>query len=207
MEPEIPQEGFYVDVGAYHPVRFSNTYYFYKRGWRGLNIDARPGLRRPFLKARPRDLFVESGVSDERGELTYHMFNEPALNGFDPDLSAERDGALSFREIGRRSVPVAPLVDLLDRHLPAGRSIDFLSIDVEGFDDRVVRSNDWTRHRPRWVLVEVVGKTLTSALASPTVAHLESAGYAAVARAASTMIFRAGEDAGGIAFPLEHDRA
>ena len=32
--------GFYVDVGAHHPTRFSNTYLLYLRGWRGINIDA-----------------------------------------------------------------------------------------------------------------------------------------------------------------------
>ncbi len=46
--------GFYVDVGAYHPQRFSNTNHFYLAGWRGINIDAMPGSMEPFHQFRPR---------------------------------------------------------------------------------------------------------------------------------------------------------
>ena len=52
--------GFYVDVGAHHPKRFSNTYRLYCRGWRGLNIDANPGSMTLFQKLRPRDINVEA---------------------------------------------------------------------------------------------------------------------------------------------------
>jgi len=48
--------GFYVDVGAHHPTRFSNTYLFYRMGWRGINLDAMPGSMAAFARARPRDI-------------------------------------------------------------------------------------------------------------------------------------------------------
>jgi hypothetical protein len=48
--------GFYVDVGAHHPQRFSNTYAFYLAGWRGLNIEPRPGSLSLFQRLRPRDI-------------------------------------------------------------------------------------------------------------------------------------------------------
>ncbi len=54
--------GFYVDVGAHHPFRFSNTYLFYTQGWRGINIDATPGSMRAFKKHRPRDINLEIGI-------------------------------------------------------------------------------------------------------------------------------------------------
>ena len=54
--------GFYVDVGAHHPYYLSNTYIFYRQGWRGLNIDAMPGSMALFEKNRPRDINLESGV-------------------------------------------------------------------------------------------------------------------------------------------------
>ncbi len=63
--------GYYVDVGAHHPKRFSNTYYFYKRGWRGINIDAMPGSMKLFNKMRPRDINVEIPVSSGEGEILY----------------------------------------------------------------------------------------------------------------------------------------
>ena len=83
-------EGFYVDVGAHHPRRFSNTYLFYKRGWRGINIDALPGSMKVFQKFRPRDINLELAVSEREQVLTYYMFNEPALNGFSKTISEKR---------------------------------------------------------------------------------------------------------------------
>ncbi|MCA1632167.1 MAG: hypothetical protein LC802_00260 [Acidobacteria bacterium] len=70
------QDGFYVDVGAYHPTLFSNTYFFYLYGWRGINVEARPGSRKLFDKVRPRDINLELGISSGRGELTYYFIGE-----------------------------------------------------------------------------------------------------------------------------------
>lgn len=84
------KNGFYVDVGAHHPKRFSNTYYFYKKGWRGINIDAMPGSMKAFDKIRRRDVNIEKPISDQKQLLTYFAFNEPALNGFSRELTNER---------------------------------------------------------------------------------------------------------------------
>lgn len=59
---EHKHNGFYVDIGAHHPFRFSNTYLLYKRGWRGINVDAMPGSIKLFAKFRPRDVNLECGV-------------------------------------------------------------------------------------------------------------------------------------------------
>lgn len=88
---EQKKKGFYVDIGAHHPKRFSNTYYFYRIGWSGINIDAMPGSMRLFEKWRPRDVNLEVGVSANESVLEYFVFNEPALNGFSRELSLSRD--------------------------------------------------------------------------------------------------------------------
>ena len=59
--------GFYVDVGAHHPKKYSNTYRLYRRGWRGINIDANPGSMVEFRRVRPRDINVEAGVGAVSG--------------------------------------------------------------------------------------------------------------------------------------------
>jgi hypothetical protein len=74
--------GFYVDVGAHHPKRFSNTYFFYRMGWNGINIDAMPGSMKEFDKYRGRDINLELGVAKQEGILNSYVFNEPALNTF-----------------------------------------------------------------------------------------------------------------------------
>src|SRR5579872_3262677 len=64
-------KGFYVDVGAYHPHFISNTHYFYKRGWQGINIDPSPNCMELFRKWRKRDTNLELAVSDIREEKTF----------------------------------------------------------------------------------------------------------------------------------------
>ena len=146
-------DGFYVDVGAYHPVRASNTYFFYVNGWRGINVEARPGSRALFDRVRPRDTNVEVGVSKERGELTYYFVGEDStMNSFSREFLEHID---MLREVKREiPVPVLPLSEVLGRHLPPGQAIDFMSVDVEGHDLQALESNDWGRFRPRFVVVE-----------------------------------------------------
>ena len=79
--------GFYVDVGAHHPKRFSNSYLFYKRGWHGINIDAMPGSMRVFDATRPRDINLEMGIGLSIGQLDYYVFDEPAFNRFSKEIS------------------------------------------------------------------------------------------------------------------------
>ena len=148
--------GFYVDVGAHHPQRFSNTCLLHGRGWRGINIDATPGSMEPFRRLRPQDINLECGVSEQAKTLAFHLFNEPALNGFSAELSKERDGVGHFRLISTIPVPSRPLRELLAEHLPSGQRIDLLNVDVEGFDLEVLRSNDWTKYRPTIVIAEEI---------------------------------------------------
>ena len=80
-------EGFYVDVGAFHPTLFSNTYFFYLNGWRGINIEARPGSKELFDKVRPGDVNLEVGVSGECGVMTYYFIGENStMNSFSRDF-------------------------------------------------------------------------------------------------------------------------
>src|SRR3954469_4320493 len=63
---EHQSEGFYVDVGAHHPQRFSNTHLLHQRGWRGINIDATPGSMAAFRRARPHDVNLEIAIAADR---------------------------------------------------------------------------------------------------------------------------------------------
>jgi FkbM family methyltransferase len=145
--------GFFVDVGAHHPIRFSNTFHLYLRGWRGINLDAQPGSMQAFDRLRPRDINLEAAVGQEAGVLTLTQFDEPALNTLDRSLVASRVAA-GYRVVGTTSVNVVSLGSVLDRHRPAATPIDLMTIDVEGLDLDVLASNDWGRHRPRVLCVE-----------------------------------------------------
>ena len=150
------EHGFYIDLGALHPFRFSNTMHFYDKGWNGINIDATPGSMKLFEKYRKRDINLEMGISDKRGKLVHYEFNEPALNTFDYQLAkkceAESDG--KYVIVKKVEVETFPIMDVLDEYVPENQQIDLLDIDIEGFDDFVIQSIDSTKYKPRIVVVE-----------------------------------------------------
>lgn len=188
---EEKTNGFYVDVGAHHPVHLSNTYYFYCRGWRGINIDAAPGSMSAFHQLRPHDINLEVGIGEEPGTLPFHIFNEATLSTFDPAVAKERDGVKHYRMMEVRPVKIRTLAQVLGGSFPAGMSIDFLSVDVEGFDLSVLRSNDWNRFRPAYVLAEdYTYGNVEEVLKSPIAVFLKSAGYVLFARTAHTEIYQ-----------------
>lgn len=189
---ERQASGFYVDVGAHHPYRFSNTCYFYRRGWTGLNIDPNPDAIQAFRRDRPSDINVCVGVAEKRGDLLFHLFDEPALNTFDADLAADRAKLPGYRLVDTRSVPVRRLDDLLAEYLPGDQVIDFLSIDVEGMDLSVLRSNDWSRFRPRILLVEAHERTVSAIENDPINRFIIAAGYQLIAKTLNTLIYEDG---------------
>ena len=187
---EGQDRGFYVDVGAHHPRRFSNTNYFYRRGWRGINIEPNPDAVRIFESTRARDINLQLGVSDCAGSLTYYRFDEPALNTFDEKMAVSRQANTPYKLLSTVEVPVERLGAVLTKHMPAGQQIDFLSIDVEGLDFAVLQSNDWERFAPRCVLVEALGVTLNDVKDSGVFQFMSGKGYELIAKTFNTLVFR-----------------
>lgn len=187
---EGKENGFYVDVGAHHPLRFSNTYIFYKLGWRGINIDAMPKSMVYFDKIRPNDINIETPVSDRQQTLTYYAFNEPALNGFSEKLSIERNKKDGYKIIFRKEMVTKTLAQVLDQYLPKSQTINFLTIDVEGLDFSVLKSNDWEKYTPEVVLVEILGSSLEDINASEITSFMKKKGYIIFAKTYHTVFFK-----------------
>ncbi len=187
-------KGFYVDVGAHHPYRFSNTAYFYRRGWRGINIEPTPSLFKAFPRRRRRDISLNVGIGNGE-KLTFFVFNEGALNTFDPEIARSRDGSYDgkYRIIDRIEVQTRTLADILDKHLPAGTPIDLLTIDVEGMDFAVLKSNDWTRYLPQFILVECESE-LDDLSDDEIYQFLHAKGYSIAGRTLYTTLFKYGKE-------------
>lgn len=180
--------GFYVDIGAHHPVRYSNSYYFYRRGWRGISVDAMPGTAKLFQRMRPRDIAVECGVGAQAGAMTYYMFNEPALNTFS-EQEAKKKNRGSYCILEEIQVPVMTLAQILNQYLPEGTGIDFMTIDTEGLDNEVIASNDWNRYRPSVVMIELLDTSLDDMTTSPAAELLKQNGYRLFAKTCNTYFF------------------
>lgn len=183
------KNGFYVDVGAHHPHRFSNTYVFYKSGWNGINIEPNPDIFKTFETDRRRDKNLQLGVSDREGLLTYYFFDEPALNTFDEEIVNSRLATTPYKVVGKSDVPVERLDQILEKNLPQNCTIDFLSIDVEGFDLAVLKSNNWNIFRPKLVLVEALDQILEDAMLGEVCQFMKIQKYKLFAKTFNTFFF------------------
>lgn len=182
------KEGFYVDIGAHHPIRFSNTMKFYNKGWHGINIDAMPGSMEAFKKIRKRDINLEIGIGLEKGNLEYYDFEEKALNTFDKKLKEERI-LQGYKLKNVLNVPVMPLKEVLEQYIGEKKEIDFLDIDVEGKDLEVLKSNDWEKFRPKYIVVEVLKNQMNEIYEDAIVKYLYEQGYSIISKMINSVLF------------------
>lgn len=147
-----PEEsGFYVDVGANHPVHDSVTNYFYERGWHGINIEPNKRLYKALIKARPHDINLQIGVANKAGKLKIREYEEryDGLSTFSELQQKERDGSIEYID---RIVEVRTLAEILKEQNI--KNISFMKVDVEGFEYEVLKGNDWNNYRPQVICIE-----------------------------------------------------
>lgn len=173
------KDGIYVDVGALHPFRFSNTAWAYETGWRGINIEPNVDQFHLFETFRPMDINVNCGVANKEGELTYYCYEEPALNGFDTELHKD------IPIVEKRNVKIRKLSNILKEYDVT--RVDFLDIDVEGLEMEVLKSIDFSVNI-ECILVEQ-HVSLALLMKSPEYLFLKEKGYEAVAKYGITTVY------------------
>lgn len=183
------EPGFYIDIGANHPYIYSNTYKFYLKGWRGINVDANPGTKRLFDTIRPKDINVEAGVSLIPGQLDFYMFDNSVFNTLDKQTAARhcKEFSINIREVIK--IQTTTLSEILNTHLLPSQKIDFMTIDVEGLDMDVLRSNDWNKYRPEVLVVECVYEDYEDIQKMEAATYLKEFGYTFFAKTFSTFFF------------------
>ncbi len=145
--------GTYLDLGAFHPITYSNTWNLYKKGWRGINIDANPTALERFKESRPEDQNICAAIGKEGEELLYCFYRSPATNR----LIAKGDlTANLFGEEPKKITPVQcrSLTSILDEHLPSSKTVDLMSIDCEGHEVEILSALDWDKYPPQLIALE-----------------------------------------------------
>lgn len=166
LEPFMSRAaGLIVEAGANNGIRQSNSLYFERHlGWKCLLIEAIPELAEQCRKNRPKSLvencaLVASDYPDDEVVMHYCNLMSIVRGGMNDSIREE-----SHLKLGRAflndteteyvvSVPAHTLSDVLDRY--DVRSVDLLSLDVEGYEAKVLNGIDFARHRPRLMLIEV----------------------------------------------------
>jgi len=145
--------GFYIDVGAGHPVADSVSFWFYERGWRGVCVEPQRSLAELYRHIRPRDIVFEGLIGRQSGEADFHVVDR--LHGFSTTVEKHAQSARQFGA-GYRSIrlPITTLPLLCERY--GVSDIDFLKIDVEGAEADVLMGNDWLKIRPKIIVAEAL---------------------------------------------------
>ena len=149
-------KGFYVDIGAYDPVRFSNTFFFYSKGWKGINIEPTYDKFKKLKQLRRRDINLNIAInnSSNNKKLNFYMFNEPALNTFNEERALELQlSSDKYKLKAVNAIEVTNLSELLNKYNCPG-AIDFFNIDCEGVDLQVLEGNDWNKYKPDFIMIE-----------------------------------------------------
>lgn len=176
-------KGFYVDIGTYHPKKSSNTYFFYKKGWNGINIDVMPGSMNSFERFRKRDINLEIPLGKDRKLAKYYKFENKALNGFESPKLQVKDSSKPQNKLKKiHHFQTKPLNSILEGHLPEGIIIDFLSIEVEGQELRILKSFDFEKYCPRWILAELWDYSMNSGFENSLDSLLKKKGYSPTAK-------------------------
>ena len=149
---EKKEKGFYVDIGAHHPIHRNNTQLLFNKGWSGINIDVNQFSIDLFNFLRPDDLNLLTAISDQEGEITfYYQKKFSQLNTTDKKIAHEHFNG-NFNE---RLVKCQSIHNILINSKYKEAKIDFLNIDVEGAEMKVLRTLNFEIYDPKLICIEI----------------------------------------------------
>jgi FkbM family methyltransferase len=148
------RSGFYVDVGASHPYRLSNTYLLYQHGWRGVTVEPIPLLGRLHRKWRPEDILVPKAIGLAAGRLEFKEMLPSVLSTLDAETAKTYIAEGRAQLLRSYNIDVITL-DQLFRDYASQQRVDFLSLDMEGLDASIITSCNFDEVRPSVICIEL----------------------------------------------------
>ena len=168
-------KGKFLDVGCYHPTRHNNTYKMYKNGWSGMNIDLNPLTIELFNFMRPRDININSGVSDAEIEKKLYFIDElNTQNTLDNNqLNFLKDHHnIKDSEILEKKIKTRNLNNILDDY--KFYNIDFMNLDIEGHELKVLETLNFNKINLKYLCIEMIEHNRESILNNEKIKDLLS---------------------------------
>ena len=181
--------GFYVDVGALHPINGSNTYHLYKRGWRGINFDLMNANIKLFKIFRPKDVSLNMAISSKSGFVNSYIFDSGSgLN------TLEKNWADKWKKIINKDYEIIKikkekLTTLLKKY-KCPKDFDLLNIDVEGHEIEVIKGLDFKIYKPKIILIEIHAKKTDEIFKSKVYKYLTKKNYELISQYYQTSFFK-----------------
>ena len=168
-------KGKFLDIGCYHPTRHNNTYKMYKNGWSGMNIDLNPLTIELFNFVRPRDININTGVSDTEIEKKLYFIDElNTQNTLDNNqLNFLKDHHnIKDSEILEKKIKTRNLNNILDDY--KFYNIDFMNLDIEGHELKVLETLDFNKINLKYLCIEMIEHNRESILNNEKIKDLLS---------------------------------
>jgi len=179
--------GCYLDIGANHPFFYSNTYLFYELGWQGVTVDGHDKFSNLWKELRPKDVFLESIVSDIIKEVIFTIYPNDTMGSIDEEVNNLYQARFDESSIQKRRVKTTTIFDIWKEHI--NNEVHLLSIDVEGDELNSLKGANLNVFRPGVISVEIKNVSLYSPLTDKIVEFLTSSGYRLIAKTPLDCIF------------------
>ena len=142
---------FYIDIGCFDPIKYSNTYYLYKRNGKGICIDPQKKFAKKFKKKRPKDLFINKSISNKKQETLY-LFKHNIIT------TTSEDEKNIYEKLGYKLKKVEPVnsIDINSILAMANQKIDFINIDCEGSEFEILKDINFDKYKPLIICIETI---------------------------------------------------
>ncbi len=166
-----------LDIGAYHPVVANNTYKFFCKGSKSINIDANPASIKMFSVHRSTDINLNIGIGSKKGTFDFYIMEDEALNTFS---EFEKNNLVRMgqplKEV--QKIKMLPVNEVLGKYFSEDAP-DLVSIDAEGVDEDIIQSFDFNNYAPKVICIETISYTPdgTGVKRTGLCAIIEAAGY------------------------------
>jgi len=182
-------EIFYLDIGSGHPIKYSNTFYFYIRGSKGIAVDAFEKNIKLHRLLRPRDKSFDLILGNDEKLIDYYVFNQSELN----TISKKRVNELEDYKISplytqkkQQSMTYNFFLKKVGEDI---KRINLFSIDIEGAELEVLKSINWENFKPEIICVEIIIKNFDDLYENEVFKILKLNGYTFYSKLINSVIF------------------
>ena len=162
------RNGFYIDVGCFHPKKYSNTYLLHKKkNWNGINIDIEVDKIKVFNIARPGDLNICCPISDKKSKVKVVKRLKYAVNSFIRKGKKREENLIQTKTLN----------EIIEKTKYKKREVDLLNIDTEGHDFKVLKSINLKKYKPKIIIIEAHEKEIKNILKSKIYKYLSKYKY------------------------------
>lgn len=188
MQKDLFQQNTYIDIGSFHPVKESNTYFLYQKGWYGTLVDPNSYFNILVHELRPKDILYNCAVDTEPGIKEFYMFGDmDSSNTLSSDFAERKKNSQHTGISWTAQVPAKTIDEIVKIHLDYfQRTPFFMNIDIEGKDFDVIQTYSHDVRIPFIMLEDDTNKIFNG---SQIRMFMETKGYVPVATTFLTTLY------------------